>query len=436
MTQQEMYVGIDVSSKKLDVSFLDGAEKHLRQSMTVENGRAGWKELKDTIVAIADGNEAEMRVVCGMESTGNFHKCLENELRREKRLDLDVRVLNPMGVKYFGKALLKDSKTDQIDSILIAKYLKCINPKPGYRLREGVEELREGTRTRRSLIEERTQHKNRMHKLLRVHLPGYRQLLGKELTKQLLVVLSEMPSPDKILERTVEQISTLQTGKRHYVRPGFAEKLRELAEQAPRQRLYSATSMLLRMTACRILELDGLIAELDGVLEAMARALYPDQYPLLLSIPGIGKVSAAAILAEVDDIKRFASSEDFVGYCGLYPVVWQSGDGERRYKMTYKGNRMLKLTFLVASSPARLNNPVVAAFYERLCRRGQSAKSAGGASARKLAELVYAILSKNEPWSDDIAQRGMAKGAEMAKAATLAKVAKWAKAAEVADKED
>lgn len=426
MTQEEMYVGIDVSSEKLDVSFLDGAEKHLRPCMTVENGRVGWKELTDAIVATVGGREEVKRVVCGMESTGNFHKRVEDVLRHEKRLDLEVHVINPMAVKYFGKVLLKDAKTDRVDSFLIAKYLKCMKPKAGYQPGEGVEELREGTRTRRQFIEERTQHKNRLHKLLRIHLPGYRKLLGKEITKQLLVTLSAMPSPDKILSNTVEQISKLQTGKRHYVRPGFAEGLRELAELAPRQRLYSTTSLLLRITTRRILELDEIIAEFDGTLEAMACKLYPGQYQLLLSIPGIGRVSATAILAEVGDIKRFASSDDFVGYCGLYPVVWESGKAKRRYKMTYKGNRMLKMTLLVASAPARLRNPVMMAFYERLRRRGKSQKAAGGASARKLAELVYAILSKNEPWSDDIARRGMAKAEEMTKAAELAKAAKLA----------
>jgi len=128
-------------------------------------------------------------------------------------------------------------------------------------------------------------------------------------------------------------------------------------------------------------------------------------------------VSAAAILAEVGDIRRFANSTQFVGYCGLYPIVWESGETRRRYRMTFKGNRMLKMTLLVASAAARQYNPVIATFYERLRRRGKSKKAAGGAIARKMAALVFTLLARNEPWSADKASRGMQKAAAMLEAA-------------------
>lgn len=409
--QETMYVGIDVSRDTLDVSFRNHEEELIRPAMTVENGHDGWKKLTDAMLAVVAQRGDDIRIVCGMESTSNFHKCLEQVLCGETRHELEVHVINPLSVRSFGRALLKEAKTDKTDSDLIAKYLRRMEPELGYRAPAKFEELKAATRMRRELIEERTRYKNRLHQMLRVHFPGYRQYVGNQVTRQLLVVIKEMPSPDRVLERTVDEIASVKIGPRHCVRVGFAEKLRKLAELAPRGTLLSATMTLLRTTASHILELNDSISELDAEVEKNLDELCPGHH--LRSIPGIGPVSTAAILAEVGDISRFPTVRHFIGYCGLYPIVRESGQSKHRYRMTRKGNRMLKMTLLVASTAAHRYNPVVAAFHDRQLGKGKSKKAAGGASARKLAELVYTILSKDEPWSAKTACSGLAKAEAM-----------------------
>ncbi len=77
--------------------------------------------------------------------------------------------------------------------------------------------------------------------------------------------------------------------------------------------------------------------------------------------------------------------------------------------MTRKGNRILKMTLLIASAAARQYNPVVAAHYNRLRDRGKTTKACGGAIARKLAEIVFALLASGEQWSAEKATRGLEK---------------------------
>ena len=202
-----------------------------------------------------------------------------------------------------------------------------------------------------------------------------------------------------------KDLSQIPFGSRHRLGQGFAKKLHKLAAQAPRQELPKLSRLLIETTARRILELDALIDEMDQAIEEWLPRVAPSQ--LLTTIPGIAAVSAAGILAEVGDVRRFKTKADFVGYCGLYPIVWESGEAKRRYRMTSKGNRMLKMTLLVASAAARQYNPLIAAFYERLRRRGKSKKAAGGAIARKLAELVYTLLVRGEAWSAEKAMEGM-----------------------------
>lgn len=269
-----LYVGLDVSNTKIDVAFLDCDTRPVRSPSTYPNGPKGWTELRTAVVAAARLVGPKARVVCGMESTSNMHKRLEQALRAETRRKLEVHVLNSRAAKSFGKVLLKDAKTDRLDSRLIALSLLRMQPQLRAEMPAGFDELKEATRTRRRLVEERTDHKNRPHKLLRCHLPGYCQVLGiRTFPKRLLVVLAELDSPHA---------------------------------------LPKVTRLLTETTARRILDLDTLLAEVDRAIEEQLEEVFPGQ--VLTSIPGIGKVSAATLLAEIGDIARFESKEQFVGY--------------------------------------------------------------------------------------------------------------------------
>ena len=124
-------------------------------------------------------------------------------------------------------------------------------------------------------------------------------------------------------------------------------------------------------------------------------------------------MTAATVQAEVDDGDRFPDKTRFVGYCGLYPTVWESGTVQRRFRMTWKGNRHLKMALMVATASARQHNPTVRALYERLRARGKSKMAAGGAIARKLAEIVYVILTRKESWDAAKASAGVERAVVM-----------------------
>lgn len=422
MDRSELYVGIDVASAKIDVAFIDAEARTVRPSASYPNDPDGWTALKTTIIAAASLLGEGAWVVCGMESTSNMHKRLEQALRAEKRRKLQVHVLNPRAVKHFAKALLKDAKTDRLDSQTIAQFMVRMKPEPSGELPDRFEELKEATRTRRRLVEERTDHKNRLHKFLRYYLPGYRKVLGiRQLPKRLLRVLVEVPSPHLLLERSPEELARIRYGRGHRVGETFAKKLHTVAAHAPGLKLPNVTRMLIETTARRILDLDDLLSEVDQAIADLLDAVFPHQ--VLTTIPGIGKTSAAAVVAEAGDVTRFKTKTEFIGYCGLYPIVWESGEVRKRYRMTRKGNRMLKMTLLVASAAARQYNPVIAQFYDRLRARGKSKKAAGGAIARKLAELVFTLLVRGEPWSANKAMRGMQKADAMLRETAKRRVA-------------
>jgi len=214
-----------------------------------------------------------------------------------------------------------------------------------------------------------------------------------------------------MLRRGGARLGELRNADGKRIGAAFGQKLIALAKAAPARQLSAMARLSIQDAAVRILQLNRFLQGMDAAIAQELARVFPDTP--LASVPGLGPISVAAILAEVADIHRFSDKRTFVGYCGLYPVAWESGDTNLRFRMTRKGNRMLKMTLLVASAAARQYNPAIRHFYARLRARGKSKKAAGGAIARKLAEIVWAVLTYNQPWSEEIALRGIARSEEM-----------------------
>ena len=123
--------------------------------------------------------------------------------------------------------------------------------------------------------------------------------------------------------------------------------------------------------------------------------------PLLLTIPGIGWVLAYTIAAEIGDIPRFASPRKLVGYSGLCPRVYQSGASDRRGPLAKHGPRYLRWALVEAAVHAR-NHPAYRERYERTkarLGRQRGAKVAQVDLARRLAEAIWHMLTRNQPFA-------------------------------------
>jgi transposase len=128
--------------------------------------------------------------------------------------------------------------------------------------------------------------------------------------------------------------------------------------------------------------------------------------PLLMSVPGIGRVLAFTIAAEIGDIGRFASPDKLTGYTGLCPRVNQSGDADRRGPLSKHGPTYLRWALLEATMHA-LKHPAYAERYRRNKKRlgkQRGAKVAQVDIARRLAHAIWHMLTRNE----EFAPRGAA----------------------------
>jgi len=149
-----------------------------------------------------------------------------------------------------------------------------------------------------------------------------------------------------------------------------------------------------------------LIEHLDreiGACEAELRRLGAQHayVPLLMTAPGIAWVLGYTIAAEIGEIERFSNAKKLVGYSGLCPKVYQSGDSDRRGPLAKNGPKYLRWALIEAATHAA-RDPAYAVHYQKTKRRlgrQRGAKVARVEVARKLAEAIWYMLTRKQPFA-------------------------------------
>jgi transposase len=156
---------------------------------------------------------------------------------------------------------------------------------------------------------------------------------------------------------------------------------------------------LLALGLAELGQVEELIATTERALNRLAQA--DSATRLLRTVPGVGPRTAEAIAAHLDDPRRFTSGKHVSAYAGLVPRQYQSGESDRRGRITKRGPRVLR-TLLVECAWALLRyNAWGRATYQRLTRGGTTRrKVAIVALARRLLVRCWAMLRDEAPWRD------------------------------------
>lgn len=152
---------------------------------------------------------------------------------------------------------------------------------------------------------------------------------------------------------------------------------------------------------CLLVSLDGQIAAIERELkEVILRdASWAATARLLLSIPGVGLLTAAWLLVSTLNFSLGATPEQLAAYAGPAPMAHESGTSVRdRPRIGHSGNGRLRTARYLATLSATQHNPLIRAFYLRLRAAGKPKKVARCAAARKLLHLAWAIARKGIPF--------------------------------------
>ena len=348
-----------------------------------ERGRAQkevrtFSTMTQDLLALRDWLAAYGVTHVAMESTGVYWKPVYNLLEH----DFGILLVNAAHIKA-----VPGRKTDVRDCEWIADLLAHGLLKASFIPPEPQRDLRDLTRYRKVLIQERVREVNRLHKLLEsanIKLTSVaKDVMGVSGRAMLKALLEGRTDP--------EMLAQLARGK-------LRKKLPEL-KKALEGRLRAHHRFMLE----RILEhLDFLDGEIEEISKEVAARMGPFQEELALldTIPGVNQMTAENIIAEIGvDMSRFPSDRHLASWAGLSPGNNESA-GKRKSGKTRKGDCWFRITMIEAGwGAARTKSTYLSSQYHRLApRRGK--KKAIVAIAHSLLVIVYHILKYKVPFVD------------------------------------
>jgi transposase len=277
-------------------------------------------------------------------------------------------------------------KTDQSDSEWLAHLLRGGQIKPSYVPEKHLRELRELTRLRVKYVQNRTAFKNRCQKVLnRVNI-RLRSKLSDVFGKAGMEILNGLMA-GKSVEAILEHTESKQLLSRY-------DEIKSVAKGA----LSENDIFVLRQLTQTIEHLDGQIRQVEARIEMLANER---DVEIVSSVPGVGKRSAAAILAEIGDARRFSNGKQIASWTGLAPSLHQSAGVCVLGSITKQGSVWLRWSMVeVAHAAVRVRDSKFRSFFMRV-RAKKGNKTAYVAVARKMLTIVWHLLVNGEKYVED-----------------------------------
>jgi transposase len=404
----KLFVGIDVSSQSLDVCFLDSEDQILHQG-SLPNDINGATKIKEYILGFAKTVQYD-EIKVGMESTSvySFHPAtfLAEDVDL-KELGIEVVVQNPKAIARF-KGLFEEDKTDKIDAFRIADFLRLNRYNTSLIKEEKYVALQRLTRSRYQLIQQMTECKQHFLENLYYKCNTLtRNVDTSVFGATMMDLLSDALSLDEIAEMDLGQLAAIlqQKGKGRFSDP---EKLAKAINKAARDSyrlgkvLQDSVDVVLATYCMMVKTIKEQIKELDKAIEKLLEIIPESQ--CLLSIPGIGKVYCAGILAEIGQIERFEDQAKLAKYAGLYWKRKQSGSYEsERTSLTRTGNHYLRYYLVEAANSVKRLEPVYNEYYIRKYNEvpKHQHKRALVLTARKLVRMVDVLLRNHQLYTPE-----------------------------------
>lgn len=153
------------------------------------------------------------------------------------------------------------------------------------------------------------------------------------------------------------------------------------------------------------------LKQLDAQIKALWKKIkeHVNQHPdlrekqrLLTSIPGIGKLTAIKLIAEIGEIKDFTSASQLAAYAGLAPKQFQSGSSvHKQTRISKQGRTELRRCLYMPAVVASEHNPIVMDLKRRMLASGHVMMEVIVAAMKKLLHLVYGVLKSGKPFDPD-----------------------------------
>lgn len=381
-----IYVGIDIAKLNHFASAISSDGEVLIEPFKFTNDGDGFQML----VSKLDSLDAEPdSIIIGLESTVHYGDNLVRYLVAE---NFQVCVLNPIKTSTMRKNNIRKTKTDKVDTYIIAKTLMM---QDSYRFITFYDldlmDLKVMGRFYQKTIKQRTRLKIQLTAYVDEVFPELQYFFKSGLhQKSVYALLKEAPTPEAIASMHMTHIASLlvKTSHGHFTK----EKAKELRVLARKSVGASDSALSIQITHT-IAQIELLDSQLNKIEDEMTEIMkFNDS--VIMTIPGIGYINGGMILGEIGDIHRFSSPGKLLAFAGHDSSVYQSSNFQaRKTKMSKRGSKVLRYALINAAHNVVKNNATFKAYYDTKMAEGRTHYDALGHCAGKLVRVIWKMMT-------------------------------------------
>jgi transposase len=403
ITPDTLLVGVDIAKKMHWARFTDYRGIPLGKALQVSNNKEGFENILTRIKGVGKQNDLS-KVLLGLEPTGHNFKPLAHYLTRQ---GIKVVLINPYHTKR-AKELDDNSptKNDQKDALTIARLIRDGRFSQLYLPQDLYAELRVLSSTRVSLMRRQNALKNTIRAVLDEYFPELVTVFKYPLKgKACRQILKSCPFPSLILQLGKDGVLT-QIKK--VVKKTIGQKRVEKLFQAAQDSIgvtYGIPSARLKLTLL-IEELELLEKQLEQLEQAMEEALTLTGYKeIILSIPGIGIVTAASFLGNTGDPLRFAHPRQVSKLAGYNLTEDSSGENKSKTIISKRGRKQLRnVLYQMARTSVAVNSEMKALYHYLRTRpvNPLKKKQALVVISKKMITIIHSLLKKQTTYQPEL----------------------------------
>jgi len=391
-------IGIDTARYGHRVNFLRPDRRPAAKALTVTEDRAGYDSLLERLKMLHT-QHPQARFFIRIDAAGQYATNLEHFLRGLD-FQMTISIGEPKRNKDYRKAHFPKRTTDDTESHAMARFAVVEQPEATPPSCPRMLLLREITGCLQAQVKQSTRAINRLHNILARTFPELAQLTDDLSAGWVLRLLARFPTAERVASAHIHSLERIS-----YMTPEMAGVIHTAAQTSVASLHGPTPETLVR----------NLVTELRLSLraEARLRELLVSEFDELpasghrqaVTIPGIGRTTAAILVAKIVDINRFATADKLVGYFGAFPEEHSSGVDKNgnplplgSLHMSRKGCDLARGHLWNAALTAIRCNPAVRPLYHRLKAKGKRGDVAMGHCMCKLLRLVYAVWKTDRPF--------------------------------------
>ena len=379
-----IYVGIDIAKLNHFAAAISSDGEILIEPFKFTNDYDGFYLLLSNLAPL-DQNS----IIIGLESTAHYG---DNLVRFLISKGFKVCVLNPIQTSSMRKNNVRKTKTDKVDTFVIAKTLMMQGSLRFMTLKDlDYIELKELGRFRQKLVKQRTRLKIQLTSYVDQVFPELQYFFKSGLHQNSVYdLLKEAPTPTDIASMHMTHLAhLLEVASHGHFGKERARELRVLAQKSVGVN-DSSLSIQITHTIEQIELLDSQLFHTELEMANLVTCLHS----VIMTIPGIGFINGGMILGEIGDIHRFSEPKKLLAFAGLDPSVHQSGNFQaQRTRMSKRGSRVLRYALINAAHNVVKNNATFKAYYDAKRAEGRTHYNALGHCAGKLVRVIWKMLT-------------------------------------------